>query len=133
MIAEARRRNPGLQFSVGSMLDLDLADGSVGGVCCWYSIIHVPDDHLPDALGEFHRVLAPGGLVLLAFQVGDQPRQLTSAFGHQVHLTFYRRQPGYVGELLACAGFRVYTQLIRQPDGDGFESTPQAYLIAHKT
>lgn len=132
MIAQARRLNPSLRFEVGSMMNLDVPDGSVGGVCAWYSIIHVPDQHLAGVLGEFHRVLSPAGLVLMAFQVGKEPRVLTSAFGHDVHLTFIRRQPEQVEEHLVSAGFRVYAQLVRQPDADGFESTPHAYLIARK-
>lgn len=90
MVAQAQRLNPGLQFSVGSMTGLDVSYSSAGGVCAWYSIIHVPDEHLAGVFGEFHRVLAPGGVVLLAFQVGDEPRVLTSAFDHEVHLTFIR-------------------------------------------
>lgn len=131
MIAQARQHNPGLSFRVGSMLDLDVADGSVGGVCAWYSIIHVPDTHLPGVFAEFHRVLAPGGVVLVAFQVGEQPRVLTDFDGAQVNLTFIRRQPDAVADLLAKSGLPVYAELVRQPDG-GIESTPQAYLIARR-
>lgn len=132
MIEEARRRNPGLDFAVGSMTDLDLPDGSVGGVCAWYSTIHVPDRHLSGVFAEFHRVLVPNGLVLLAFQVGDEPRILTDAFGKSVALTFHRRQPDAVSAMLADAGLPVCAQLLREPDDDAFESTPQAYLIARK-
>ncbi|CAM5702008.1 class I SAM-dependent methyltransferase [Mycolicibacterium aubagnense] len=131
MIAQARRHNPGLSFRVGSMLDLDVADGSVGGLCAWYSIIHVPDTHLSAVFAEFHRVLAPGGVVLLAFQVGEEPRVLTDFDGVQVNLTFIRRQPAAVADLLSKSGFRVYVELVRQPD-DGLESTPQAYLMARR-
>lgn len=131
MIAQARRHNPGLSFRVGSMLDLDVADGSVGGLCAWYSIIHVPDTHLPAVFAEFHRVLTPGGVVLLAFQVGEEPRVLTDFDGAQVNLTFIRRQPAAVADLLAKSGFRVYVELVRQPD-DGLESTPQACLVARR-
>jgi SAM-dependent methyltransferase len=132
MIAQARRLNPGLPFSVGSMASLDLAGGSARGICAWYSIIHVPDQHLADVFGEFHRVLAPGGLVLLAFQVGDEPRVLTNAAEQKVHLTFIRRRSQWVSDQLATAGFDVYAELVREPDDDGLESTPQAYLIARK-
>lgn len=132
MIAQARQHNPSLEFRVGSMLDLDVADGSVGGLCAWYSIIHVPDAHLPRVFAEFRRVLAPDGMLLLAFQVGDQPRVLTDFDGEQVDLTFIRRRPEAVAQLLSTSGFRVYAETVRQPDEDAAESTPQAYLIARR-
>ena len=44
MIEVARREHPGLQFEVGSMTDLSLADTSVSGLVAWYSLIHVPDE-----------------------------------------------------------------------------------------
>lgn len=133
MIAEACRINPDLEFRVGSMTSLDLSDASVDAVCAWYSTIHVPDESLPQAFSEFERVLRPGGQLLLAFQVGDQPRVLTEAFGHDVALTFYRRRPDAVAEMLAAAGLKLHARLVREPDDDGLESTPQAYLIARKS
>lgn len=81
MVAVARRTRPGLRFDVGSMLALDLPDGAVVGITAWYSIIHIPQEQLPEVFAEFHRVLAPGGYLLLAFQVGDEPLHLTEAFG----------------------------------------------------
>ncbi|MEZ0049194.1 ubiquinone/menaquinone biosynthesis C-methylase UbiE [Mycobacterium sp. MAA66] len=132
MVSEARRLNRGMSFRVGSMSELDVADGSVGGLCAWYSIIHVPDSHLAAVFAEFHRVLSPGGLVLLAFQVGDEPRVLTEAFGERVHLTFLRRRPDWVAKRLSDNGFRIYAELVRQPDDDGLESTPQAFVIARR-
>jgi ubiquinone/menaquinone biosynthesis C-methylase UbiE len=132
MVAQARRLSPGLPFSVGSMATLDIPDRSVGGICAWYSIIHVPDGHLAAVFREFHRVLLPGGLVLLAFQVGGEPRVLSNAFGHDVHLTFIRRRPQWVSDQLSAAGLDGYAELVRQPDDDGFEATPHAYLIARR-
>ncbi|MBI3216746.1 MAG: class I SAM-dependent methyltransferase [Mycobacterium sp.] len=132
MLAQARRLNPDLGFVVGSMTDLPIADGAAGGICAWYSIIHIPDERLDGVLREFHRVLAPGGLVLLAFQVGDRPRILTSAFDQDVELTFVRRQPREVRKRLADNGFALYAELDRDRDDDGFESTPHAYLIARR-
>jgi SAM-dependent methyltransferase len=132
MVAQAQGLNPGLRFSVGSMTNLQAAEGSVGGICAWYSVIHIPDEYLPGVFDEFARVLVPGGLVLLAFQVGDEPRVLTNAFGQDVHLTFIRRRPQWVWDQLAGAGFGVHTEVVRQPDIDSHESTPQAYLIARK-
>jgi SAM-dependent methyltransferase len=132
MIAEARRLNADVPFDVGTMTSLTAADESTGGVCAWYSIIHVPDTDLPAVFAEFARVLAPGGIVLVAFQVGDVPRRLSEAFGVQVDLEFHRRRPEAVGALLADAGLRVRVRTVREPDGDTIESTPQAYLLADR-
>ncbi|GAB1814368.1 class I SAM-dependent methyltransferase [Mycobacterium sp. MUNTM1] len=132
MIDQALRLNPDLSFQVGSMTDLDAQDASVGGVCAWYSIIHIPDEHLNNVFHELARILIPGGILLLAFQIGDQPRILHEAFNHQVELTFSRRQPDDVARRLERAGLHPYADLVRQPDNDGFESTAHAYIIARK-
>jgi len=133
MIAEARRLNPGLRFQAGSMTMLDFDDGQFDAVCAWYSVIHIPDESLPEVFSEFCRVLRPGGLALVAFQVGEQARTFKEMFGEQVSLTFYRRQPDTVALLLDDAGLTPYAGLVREPDDDGFESTPHAYLIARRT
>jgi SAM-dependent methyltransferase len=134
MVATARRSQPGLRFDVGSMLALDLPDGALGGVMAWYSTIHIPDDRLPGVFAEFGRVLAPGGLVLLAFQVGDETVHRADAVGHAISLDFHRRRPDRVAELLGEADLEVRARLVREPDGDGdfAEQTPQAFLLARK-
>jgi SAM-dependent methyltransferase len=134
MVATARREHPGLRFEVGSMLALDLPDGALGGVLAWYSTIHVPDGRLPDAFAEFRRVLAPGGYVLLGFQVGDEAVHLSEGLGHQISLDFHRRQPDQVAGLLSQAGLAVCARMVREPDGiPAFpERHPQAFVIARK-
>ncbi|MFB7332685.1 class I SAM-dependent DNA methyltransferase [Streptomyces adustus] len=132
MLAIARRENPGLRFEQGSMLDLDLADGTLAGALCWYSSIHTPLDRLPDLFAEFHRVLAPGGHLLIAFQVGDEPRHHDRPWGHPVSLHFRRRRPEQIAELLADAGFALRSRTVREPDPALQESVPQAFLIADK-
>jgi hypothetical protein len=114
------------------MLALDLPDGALGGVLAWYSIIHIPQERLPETFAEFCRVLAPGGLVQLAFQPGNEFRHLTEALGHPVSLDFHRRQPDRVAGLLEQAGLVVRARLPREPDGDGDfpEKTQQAFLLA---
>ena len=131
MIAVARRRHPGIDFRTGSMLALDLADASLNGALAWYSIIHTPPARLPEVFAEFHRVLAPGGQLVLAFQVGDEPRHITNSYGHAgLDALAYRLRPARITELLTAAGLPVHATLTRDPEGQ--EPTPQAYLFAHK-
>jgi SAM-dependent methyltransferase len=132
MLAIARRENPGLRFEQGSMLELDLPDGSLDGVVSWYSIIHTPMDHLPGLFAGFHRVLRPGGHLLLGFQVGDEPRRYEEAFGHTVALDFRRRRPEQIAALLEAAGFTLRSRTVREADEELGEPVPQACLVARK-
>ncbi|MFF1909861.1 class I SAM-dependent DNA methyltransferase [Kitasatospora sp. NPDC058218] len=130
MVELARRTYPGLRFTEGSLLELPLADGGLAGAVAWYSIIHTPQERLPEVFAEFHRVLAPGGHLLLAFQVGDRPLRVEQPYGHPVALDFRRGQPDRIAELAAGAGLEVTTRLVREPEGE--EKTRQACLLARR-
>ena len=126
MVRLARQAHPDLRFEEGSMTALDLPDGTLGGILSRYSIIHIPPDRLPDVFAEFHRVLASGGYVMLAFQAGEGP----AAFDHKVSLA-YRWPSDGLAALLSHAGLPVFAQLLREPDDT--ERFQQAYLLARKT
>ncbi|WP_459717387.1 class I SAM-dependent DNA methyltransferase [Actinophytocola sp. KF-1] len=130
MLAVARRTCPGVDFAEASMLALPHADATFAGVMAWYSTIHVPDNLLPTALSELTRVLRPGGHLMLGFQVGDEPRHLTSALGHDLDLVFHRRRPDRMAALLAAAGAPVRVTTVREAQ-EG-ELTDQAFLVARK-
>jgi SAM-dependent methyltransferase len=123
MVAVARRDHPQLRFEVGSLTALELPAASLAGLVAWYSVINVPDEALPAVLAEFHRVLAPGAPVILAFQAGDDVR---------VHkgIRFHRRRPEAVIALLADAGLELVLRAVREPSHP--EKSPQAYLVARR-
>ncbi|MEU4554067.1 class I SAM-dependent DNA methyltransferase [Micromonospora violae] len=111
MVDVARRDHPGLRFEVGSMTDLDLADGSVAGVVAWYSLIHIPDDQIDAVFAHFRRVLRPGGPLLLGFHVGDETTLKTQGYGgHPMNVHVHRRQPAQVAAWLRRHGFTVDSQ-----------------------
>ncbi|MEU9505251.1 class I SAM-dependent methyltransferase [Micromonospora sp. NPDC048170] len=132
MVEIARRSHPHLRFEVGAMPDPGLPDASLGGIVAWYSTIHVPDELLPATFAGFRRALLPGGHLVMAFQVGDEPLHRTEAFGYPVSLSAWRRRPDRVAELLADAGLEVRVRLVREPETylGRQEPTPQAYLLA---
>lgn len=130
MVALARRRVPGLRFDEGSMTDLDAGEGSLAGVVAYYSLIHIPAPHRPAVVAEFHRVLAPGGHLLLAFQVGDEILHVSAPDGRPVSVDVHRLDPEAICALLAEAGFSVVAQMIRAPAGP--ERVPQAVVLARR-
>jgi SAM-dependent methyltransferase len=107
-IEVARRDHPGLRFELGSMTDLDLADGSMAGLVAWYSLIHVPDDEIGSVFAHFKRVVRPGGPLLLGFHVGDESQLKTRGYGgHPMKLHVHRRQHSQMTAWLDEAGFTV--------------------------
>ncbi len=127
MIAHARRQAPELDFRVGSMLALDVPTASVGGVLAFYSTHHTPADLLPVVYGEFRRILAPGGHLMLGTHLGDDERvRGRQAYGGlPVSYTSDLLPVERIVELLGDAGLTVVARLLRQG-----EKRPQATLIA---
>lgn len=108
MIGIARRDNPGVRFEVGSMTDLPLPDASVAGLLAYYSLIHIPDDAVPQVLAHFHRALRPGAPLLLGFHVGDESRLKTEGYGgHPMRVHVHRRTHARLTSWLTAAGFSV--------------------------
>jgi SAM-dependent methyltransferase len=116
MIEVARREHPGTRFEVGSMTDLDLADASVAGLVAFWSLIHIPDEAVAATLGQFRRVLRPGGPLLLGFHVGEGSQHKTEGYGgHPMNLYVHRRSPVRVSEWLREAGFTIEAEMLLDP------------------
>lgn len=131
MVALARQENPRLSFEVGSMTDLDLPESSLAGLVAWYSTIHVPDADLEGVFAGFRRALAPGGVALLAFQVGEGCAVKNEAYGEHIALEFHRRRPEQVADLLSTTGIPVTAAMLREAERS--ERTPHAFLIARRS
>lgn len=123
-----RRAHPRIPVAVGSLSALPLADGSVDGVVCWYSIIHSAPDQLDAVFAEIARVLPVRGSLLVAFQAGAGERvHRTDVQGTPVSLTNYRHDLDDVVRRLQTAGFEVQSCIVRAPEL-AHESTPQAFI-----
>ncbi|AZK93883.1 MULTISPECIES: class I SAM-dependent methyltransferase [Streptomyces] len=112
MIGLAREAYPDLRFEIGSMDALELADGEAAGIVSWYSVIHVPPRELPPYFDEFRRVLAPGGLLLLAFF--ESEGEPVTVFDHRV-TEAWRWPVDELARLAAGAGFTEVGRMLREP------------------
>jgi SAM-dependent methyltransferase len=133
MIRVAALGNPGIELRVGDITRLDAGDGAYIGAVLFYSIVHFNVSELGLALREVRRVLAPGGLALIAFHVGDQTVHVDELFGAPVSLDFCFFQPAIVCEALLGAGFRVIEQVEREPYEGAEYPSRRCYLLARAT
>jgi SAM-dependent methyltransferase len=130
MVALARRDHPDLEFTVGTMTDLDLPDDSLTGLLAFWSVIHVPDDALPGVFAEFQRVLRPRCPLLVGFHVGDETRHTSEGYsGRPIELASYRRRPHKIAQWLKAARFIIEAELVMRPDDD----VPGAIIIARSS
>ncbi|MEU5873501.1 class I SAM-dependent methyltransferase [Glycomyces sp. NPDC047369] len=131
MVALARREHPGIAFSLGDMSALDLPDAALGGVLSRASIIHTPPERIGPVFAEFHRVLAPGGLLSISFQASDRSDRLAWPFDHKVAPAWqwsYER----VAELLRDTGFAEVARLVGAPEEDKIRGFHFCHLVMRK-
>jgi ubiquinone/menaquinone biosynthesis C-methylase UbiE len=136
MVERARTLHPEMTFEVGSMTALDVPDSRFHGIVAFYSIIHLSSDaEVRMALGEFHRVLRPGGLLLVAVHLGEHGDQTESAdemLGVKVDMDFRFFDAEQLAATIAGAGFRIEARLIRAPYPDVEVQTTRAYLLGRR-
>jgi SAM-dependent methyltransferase len=133
MVEIARQLNPDISFRTGNMLQLDVPDGLLAGISAFYAIVNVPRDSLPLVFQEMARVLQPGGLILLAFHVGDDTVHVDELWGRHISLDFFFFPPLAIRRQLEAAGLEIEEIVERGPYAPDVEHQSQrAYVFARK-
>jgi SAM-dependent methyltransferase len=130
MIDSARQRSPDIEFRVGDMRALDLPDGALAGIVAFYSLIHIGEPEMGATLRELRRVLAPGGLLLVAFHIGEETVHRDELWGHPVSLDFRFLMPSPMVARLIEAGFVVLERVEREPYPEVEHPSRRCYLLA---
>jgi SAM-dependent methyltransferase len=132
MVERARRLTPGVEFREGDMMALDAADGTWAGIVAFYSIIHIPRADMTRTLEELRRVLRPGGVLLLAFHIGDNTVHLDEWWGQSVSVDFFFFRSDEVSSYLRAAGFEIEEIIERAPYPDVEHQSRRAYIFARQ-
>jgi ubiquinone/menaquinone biosynthesis C-methylase UbiE len=67
----ARQKYPYLKFENRNIFDTQLPDDSIDGIVCFYGIVHFTYKEISRAIGEWKRILKPGGKALFSFHIGE--------------------------------------------------------------
>jgi SAM-dependent methyltransferase len=133
MVDEARKLNPDIDFREGNMLSLSLPDRSLAGIVAFYSIVNLPLESLCTIFAEMHRVLEPGGLLLLAFHTGDEVLRPGEVWGQPISMEFFHHPPLRIQQLLGEAGLVIDEVLERGPYAPEVEyQSHRAYIFARR-
>lgn len=96
----------------------------------WWSLFNLPREVLPEVLGEYRRVLVPGGQLITATHVGDNDVRRTEAYGGvPVQWTTFQWRPEDLAQLVVDAEMRIITDL-RLPADD--TQGPAVVLVAQR-
>jgi SAM-dependent methyltransferase len=131
MIATARRLNPKLDFHPGNFFRLDLADDALAGIAAFYSLIHCARGELGRAVTELHRVLQPGGRLLMAMHAGTGEVTREEAYGKRTSFVATLFDPSEVRGALESAGLWI-DELTQRPPYDFEYQSTRIYALATK-
>jgi SAM-dependent methyltransferase len=132
MVERARGLTPGVEFRQGDMTALDAPDAAWAGIVAFYSIIHIPRGDMARALGELRRVLRPGGMLLLAFHIGDDTIHLDEWWGQRVCVDFFFFGSDEVAGYLRAAGFEIDEIIEREPYPEVEHQSRRCYIFARR-
>lgn len=122
-VEHARAAHRGIRFDVGTIDELEMADGGLGGILSWFSTIHHAPDAVSTPLREFARTIRPGGGLLLGFFVG----RVLEPFDHAVTRA-WRWPVDDLSERVDAAGFDVVETHTRATRG----ARPVGTLVAER-
>jgi ubiquinone/menaquinone biosynthesis C-methylase UbiE len=114
-LALAQSRVPDASLVQADLAALPFGDRCFDAVVSYYAVIHVPRSEHLDVIGEFRRVLRPGGLGLLCLGAGDLPEDYDSTyFGAPMFWSHFDASTNL--HMLRDAGFEVlWDRLVADP------------------
>ena len=92
------------------------------GIAAFYSLIHCARDDLGRALVELHRVLQPGGRLLMTVHAGTGEVGREEAFGKRVALVATLFSETEVRAAVEAAGLRIHEMVTRPPYAQEYPS-----------
>jgi SAM-dependent methyltransferase len=104
-IKRAQEMNPDIDFMVSDVRNLGLADNTFDGIWCHATLLHLTDEDVVAALGEFKRVLKKDGVITVSFKRGAGTSEFVENFTSGSERFFNFQTEESFGELLRLAGF----------------------------
>jgi SAM-dependent methyltransferase len=132
MIAMAKELNPEIPFTAADVFLLDEKE-TYDAVIGLYFIVNFPVELLSKVFGKLHRVIKPGGKLLLSFHIGsDELFRVDSLWESGKPLSFWFFRPETITQLLEENGFRVEEVKHREPYPEIEYQSRRAYIFTRR-
>ena len=131
MVARARLTHQDITFEVGDLRRLIRpvdADGW-GVVLAWYSLVHLADSELGEAISALARPVRSGGYVVLALFAGPSTRHVAELWDIPIDLDYVHHDPATVIAAAEAAGLSDLEWYQRGPAPSEGEPVHRFYLI----
>ena len=123
----------GLAGVRGDMCAAPVSDGTFALAVAYYSVQHLPHDRVHEVFEELHRLLQPGGVLLVATHLGEGDVLTSEFLGHEVKPfagALYSREE--IEQKVTSAGFDVESVREREPLPHEYPSR-RIYLLGRRT
>jgi SAM-dependent methyltransferase len=127
----ARQYNPKMRFERRDIGNLAFDDSSFDGMISYYSIIDTPKKYVSRIFSEFHRVLKPGGYLLVAVKAGMTEGYIDNLLGIKTEIYFTLFTEKEMTRYFEKAGFLL--EFIERRNPYDFEiSNERIFAIGNK-
>jgi ubiquinone/menaquinone biosynthesis C-methylase UbiE len=127
-VEQARKLYPRIHFQKGNLLELEFANESIAGVVAFYAIVHLTEEQVGVACREVFRVLQPGGIFLLTYNIGEQTIHIDEFLGKKADIDFVFFRTDFISGCLKDCGFEQLDIVERDPyPGVEYESCRDSY------
>ena len=123
----AKENVPNGTFIRQDMTQLDFPIRSFDGICSFYAIIHIPREEHRKLLGNFYRMLKPGGVALLCLGADDLLGDTHTFHGNQMYWSHFDAATNKT--MLKEIGFRI---LLSKIVPDETYSGEHLFVLAQK-
>ncbi|OGZ29778.1 MAG: hypothetical protein A2931_00585 [Candidatus Niyogibacteria bacterium RIFCSPLOWO2_01_FULL_45_48] len=132
MVTLARKQDPQGVFFRAEMDEIRWPMYSFGGVCSFFSFLHLPKRRVKKLIRDIHEWLLPGGVFAVTIVEGEGEGLCENFMGRgiPIYLSYYK-QPEFC-DMLRVAGFTVKDTKRLEVKTDNFDET-ELFFLASKT